>query len=186
MTGLFITLGIAILTLLTIVLWFLPHLWQQQALRIAHETTTLREMIGEIINEQETVALQQARLDTSVAYLQDQVAHITTHTSQHPGHDSYIAALLQNDTLQSIEQRVSGLQSQIEDQQRHYAAHSQQDAESWLRLMELLGNMQERIGMLSAESPEQPAHAANGGGGNGHTHGEMMGQHYYHEYHSHR
>ena len=39
MNALFVALGIMVLALLALLLWFVPHLLQQQATRVAGETT---------------------------------------------------------------------------------------------------------------------------------------------------
>mgnify|MGYP000864462602 CR=1 FL=1 len=44
MSALFVALGIMVLALLALLLWFVPHLLQQQATRVAGETGKLREM----------------------------------------------------------------------------------------------------------------------------------------------
>jgi hypothetical protein len=149
MTGLFVALGIAILTLLAILLWFVPHLLQQQALQVAHESAQLREMIGEMINEQEAVAMRQVQLGTSVSYLQDQLDLVRQEYEQ----GAAPLARIDPDMLQMLETRVSSLQHQI-DQQMHTArVYSGQENESWVYLLGLLTAIQERIRVLSEDHP---------------------------------
>jgi hypothetical protein len=62
MTTFFIALGIAIITLLFILLWYVPHLFQQQAGRSAREAAQLRDMLLDMLNEQEAVMQRQAQL----------------------------------------------------------------------------------------------------------------------------
>lgn len=73
MPALFIVLGIAVLTLLALLLWFVPHLLQQQAQRASGESDQLRKLLLDVLNEQELVTVRQAQLGTSLAYLQDQL-----------------------------------------------------------------------------------------------------------------
>ena len=45
MAALFVALGIAVITLLALLLWFVPHLLHQQAMRSANESARLRNML---------------------------------------------------------------------------------------------------------------------------------------------
>jgi Na+/phosphate symporter len=144
MLGLFITLGIAILTLLVILFWFVPHLLQQQAERSASETAHLREMLFDMLNEQEVVTLRQGQLGTSVSYLQDQLEqHKTLRQNPHTASRPDAAELYE------LEQRVVTLQHQIENHLESYRERTEQDNESWMHLLGLLAAIQERIGELS-------------------------------------
>jgi hypothetical protein len=159
MTGLFVALGIAILTLLAILLWFVPHLLQQQALQVAHESAQLREMIGEMINEQEAVAMRQVQLGTSVSLLQDQLDLVRQENEQGVAP----LARFDPDTLQMLETRVSSLQVQIDQQMYAARIHNGQENESWVYLLGLLTAIQERIRVLSEEHPgTAPTHTSPG------------------------
>ena len=46
------------LRLLALLLWFVPHLLQQQATRVAGETSQLREMLLDLLSEQEAVTMR--------------------------------------------------------------------------------------------------------------------------------
>src|SRR5499433_3026320 len=76
MNALFVALGIMVLALLALLLWFVPHLLQQQATRVAGETTQLREMLLDLLNEQEAVTIRQGQLNASLSNLQDQLTEI--------------------------------------------------------------------------------------------------------------
>ena len=76
MSALFVALGIMVLALLALLLWFVPHLLQQQATRVAGETTQLREMLLDLLNEQESVTIRQGQLNASLSSLQDQLSDI--------------------------------------------------------------------------------------------------------------
>jgi len=150
MAALFVALGIAVLTLLALLLWFVPHLLQQQALRSAGESAQLREMLLDVLNEQEAVTLRQTQLSTSISYLQDQLEHIVIA----PGQQNAVPAADQAE-LRRIEDRLSALQQQLQVwlDQRGGAARqrAEQDNESWGRLMDLLAAIQTRVGDLSQE-----------------------------------
>jgi hypothetical protein len=149
MAALFVALGIAVLTLLALLLWFVPHLLQQQALRSAGESAQLREMLLDVLNEQEAVTLRQTQLSTSISYLQDQLEQMVIAPGQQGGAVADVAE------LRRIEERLGGLQQQLQSwlDQRSGAARQrvEQDNESWGRLMELLAAIQERVGNLSQD-----------------------------------
>jgi Na+/phosphate symporter len=156
MNALFVALGIAVLTLLTLMLWFVPHLLQQQALRAANESAQLRDMLLDMLNEQEAVTLRQSQLSSSMAHLQDQLEQVVTqsrnetrNTPNRPPQNIDPAALRQ------IEDRIGAMQSQIQlwldTRNQQNRSHQVNDNESWAYLMSLLANIQERIGSLSVE-----------------------------------
>lgn len=156
MTALFVALGIAVLTLLALLLWFVPHLLQQQALRSASESAQLREMLLDVLNEQEAVTLRQTQLSTSMTHLQTQLEQMLNaiSTAQLP-----VVGQAQNQgqshELRKVEERLATLQQQLLewDSQRMQVVRTraEKDNESWGRLMELLGVIQERVGELSRE-----------------------------------
>lgn len=151
MAALFVALGIAVLTLLAILLWFVPHLLQQQALRSAGESAQLREMLLDVLNEQETVTLRQTQLSTSISSLQDQLEQMVTTAGSQQGGVSTIDAT----ELRRIEDRLGVVQNQLQGwlDQRNGAVRerAEQDNESWGRLMGLLSVIQDRVGTLSQE-----------------------------------
>jgi hypothetical protein len=156
MTALFVALGITVLTLLTLLLWFVPHLLQQQALRTASESAQLRDMLLDMLNEQEAVTLRQSQLSTSIAHLQDQIEQVVVQAR-----DDGRAQLgssggaIDSAALQQLEQRIGAMQGQIQlwlDGRSQSARNvSSQDNESWANLLSLLANIQDRIGSLSVE-----------------------------------
>lgn len=157
MIGLFVALGIAILTLLAILLWFVPHLLQQQAQQVANESAQLREMISEMISEQEAVAMRQVQLGTSVSYLQDQLRQLET-TGLAPGtgagnNGTQALAKFDPAMIQSLESRMDVLQVQLDQYEMVARTYSRQDNESWMYLISLLHAIQERIQALSEERP---------------------------------
>ncbi len=153
MAALFVALGIAVITLLALLLWFLPHLMHQQAVRSAKEASALRDMLLDMLNEQEAVTMRQSQLSASIAYLQDQLEQIVDAAQRDMSHgqlpDTDPAA------LQLLEERIGAMQSQIQAwldtrarAQRNAQVH---DNEAWANLMSLLAAIQERVGALSVE-----------------------------------
>jgi chromosome segregation ATPase len=145
MGTLFVALGILVLALLALLLWFVPHLLQQQATRVAGETAQLREMLLDLLNEQEAVALRQSQLSTSLTSLQGKLEALSD-DGPHARHG------LSNEL---VDVRIGELQVQIgewlDGHQRGDRAKTQQDNESWAYLMSLLAAIQDRVGVLSQE-----------------------------------
>jgi hypothetical protein len=152
MTALFVALGIAVLTLLALLLWFVPHLLQQQALRSASESAQLREMLLDVLNEQEAVTLRQTQLSTSMTHLQSQLEQMLNaiSTAQLPA-----VGQSQSQDLSKIEERLAALQQQLLEwdnrRMQVFRNRAEKDNESWGRLMELLSTIQDRVGELSRE-----------------------------------
>lgn len=178
MTGLFVALGIAILVLLTILLWFVPHLLQQQEQRISNESAQLREIISEMINEQEAVAMRQVQLGTTISYLQDQMEQLGITDGSN---GQKLLTTLDPNAIQSLEARVSGLQGQFETYVHVLRQHDSQENESWFYLLNLLSAIQERLHALSQAQDCGEAHTDQPGNGNGNGNGNgrsFTGQHF--------
>lgn len=150
MTALIVALGIAVITLLALMLWFVPHLLHKQAQRSAVEAAQLRDMLLDMLSEQEAVTLRQSQLGVSIAHLQQQLEQIVT-TAQ-PGSPTPAADPA---ALRQLEERISSLQSQIQGwldtRGRAQRSNSVQDNESWAHLLGLLAAIQDRVGRLSVE-----------------------------------
>ncbi len=148
MGALFVALGIMVLALLALLLWFVPHLLQQQAVRVAGETAQLREMLLDLLNEQEAVAVRQTQLSTSLSSLQVRLEALV---------DAGPGMLRPANGLdpEAVDARIGDLQRQIgewlDGRQRGDRAKAQQDNESWAFLMSLLAAIQDRLGSLSHE-----------------------------------
>ncbi len=176
MTGLFVALGIAILTLLAILLWFVPHLLQQHEIRVANETTQLREMISEMINEQEAVAMRQVQLSTSISYLQDQLEQLITIGSTETERGPHLLPTIDPEALQLLETRVYGLQHQIDSCVTLSHTSTTRDSEAWFHLLSLLAAIQDRLRVLSEEQRNSRNMPPERGNCNGHGR-TLTGQH---------
>ncbi|MBK9714313.1 MAG: hypothetical protein IPO81_23850 [Kouleothrix sp.] len=154
MTALFVALGIMVLALLALLLWFVPHLLQQQAARVAGETSQLREMLLDLLSEQEAVTTRQTQLGSSLMHLQDQLASIAQSADQARTADQQTAISAET-SIQQLEARLGDLQGQLRewtDGRQHGArVRAAQDNESWANLMGLLASIQERVGTLSQD-----------------------------------
>lgn len=151
MLALFVALGIMVLALLVLLLWFVPHLLQQQATRVASETSQLREMLLDVLSEQEAVTMRQTQLGSSLSHLQEQLTLIA---------ETGVTALVrtQNSDQQGnsqLESRLAEVQEQIQmliaQTQYKLPAQAARDNESWANLLSLLSTIQERVGALSRD-----------------------------------
>ncbi len=149
MTALFVALGIAIITLLFILLWYVPHLLQQQANRNQQEASQLRLMLLDMLSEQEAVMQRQAQLSAAMTNLQQQLAQLSSIATNRVASGNDATA------IQQLEERITALQQQIqrwiESRNQHQRQHEVNDNEAWANLLSLLAVIQERIANLSAE-----------------------------------
>jgi len=154
MSALFVALGIMVLALLALLLWFVPHLLQEQATRVAGETMLLREMLLDLLNEQEAVTIRQGQLNASLSNLQDQLSDIASAGNRALVSDQQASQVAESG-MQQLEARLGELQGQIKewaDGRQHGARlRAAQDNEAWANLMGLLASIQERVGMLSQD-----------------------------------
>jgi hypothetical protein len=152
MTALFVAFGIMVLALLVLLLWFVPNQLHKQATRVSGETTQLREMLLDLLSEQEAVTLRQTQLGASLSHLQDQLTGIA---EVGVGQASRQAQFAAEAGIKQLESRLTDLQSQIQvwatQRQGEAPARSAQDNESWAYLMSLLSAIQDRVGALSRD-----------------------------------
>jgi chromosome segregation ATPase len=152
MSALFVALGIMVLALLALLLWFVPHLLHQQAARVASETAQLREMLLDLLNEQESVAMRQTQLGSSLVQLQSRIEAISQIGQSVPSSQLTPEAA---SSMQQLDARLLDLQGQIqvwaEGRQRGAQKRAMQDNEGWANLMGLLAAIQDRVGALSKD-----------------------------------
>ena len=157
MNALFVALGIMVLALLALLLWFVPHLLQQQAARVSGETAQLREMLLDLLNEQEAVAVRQAQLGNALSSMQFRLETLA---------DAGAGIQHESANTELIDARITELQNQIAEwldgRQRGDRIKSQQDNESWANLLGLLAAIQDRVGILSQERAAVAAGARTG------------------------
>jgi hypothetical protein len=152
MLGLFVTLGVTILTLVVILLWFVPHLMEQQSRQSSQEAAQLREMLYHLLSEQEIVSIRQGQLGTSLSYLQDQV-ELAEDVRNTRGNESHrVAPDAPTVDLRELEERVRTMQIQLEAYMRTAQARTEQDNTSWAYLLSLLTAMLERMHELSSHT----------------------------------
>lgn len=152
MTVLFVALGIAVITLLALLLWFVPHLIYQQAQRSAQESAQLRDMLLDMLNEQEAVTIRQSQLSAAIAMLQNQIQNVIASA---PRDGAQQQPSVDPEALRQIEDRIGVMQTQIQQwldlRNRVQRSTHLNDNEAWANLLSLLAAIQERVGQLSAE-----------------------------------
>lgn len=136
MTALFVALGIMVLALLALLLWFVPRLLQQQLMRTSDESAQLREMLLDLLSEQEAVTIRQTQLGAAIAQLQARLDVVAPSGEDTLGMIDRINSLQQTlqdwseqrtpasasldgvsmrETIDEILQRLDGMQVQIRD-----------------------------------------------------------------------
>src|ERR1041384_5982576 len=105
MTALFVALGIMVLALLALLLWFVPHLLQQQATRVAGENGQLREMLLDLLSAQGAGTTGQTQLGSSLSTLQDQLTSIA-HNTDRARTGEHQVALAAESSIHQLEARL--------------------------------------------------------------------------------
>lgn len=149
MDTLFVALGVLVFVLLVLLIWFVPHLMQQQTRRVAKETSQLREMLLDLLNEQEAVTLRQTQLGGSLTGLRDHL-EILAKEGFPVAANGQIAV-----DLQQVEARIGEMQGHLHawvaQRERNDSRQNAQDNESWAYVLSLLAAIQARIGDISQE-----------------------------------
>ncbi len=155
----FLLLSAALLLLAVLLLWFVPHLLSQQEKRAAQEAQRLRNMLSDVLGEQEAVARRQMQFGTSVAYLQTQLEELHESWPTTLAELSAQPAELGRTIIEQLDTRLNGLHNQLEhwlhDRQSRLTTLSSQENESWAYLMSLLGTMQDQLGSVGARRRQQ-------------------------------
>lgn len=166
--GYFIVAAIVlnVLLLLGLVI-MMPRFMNRQESRATEEAARLREMLLDVLSEQEAVTLRQAQIGSTISYMNEQIGQIanTEHASTVSISPEEIAAAT---GLPQLQNRIEALQGQLGDWFQHGVQTQQTqrvaDAESWTNLMGLLATMQDRMAVLNQAvtlQQAQPAIAAD-------------------------
>lgn len=130
----------------------MPRIMSRQESRASDEAARLREMLLDVLSEQEAVTLRQAQIGSSIAYMHDQIGQIA---SQETTAKLTISPdeIAQATGLPQLQNRIEALQGQLGEwfESRGQAQHQQRvaDSESWSNLVGLLATMQDRIAVLN-------------------------------------
>ncbi|MBA3943975.1 MAG: hypothetical protein H0X37_05365 [Herpetosiphonaceae bacterium] len=127
----------------------LPRLLQRSDSRAADEALRLREMLLDVLSEQEAVTIRQNQIGTALAQVNRDVTRIADNDK--PGLSP--EALAQAAGFPHLERRLEALQGQIGTwfDERAAVQRTTQvaEAQSWGNLMGLLATMQDRIAILN-------------------------------------
>ncbi|MDP9310753.1 MAG: hypothetical protein M3R24_07650 [Chloroflexota bacterium] len=155
-----------VLLLLGLIL-MMPRILNRQEGRATEEAARLREMLLDVLSEQEAVTLRQAQIGSSISYMHDQIGQLAT--AEHTANITITPEQIAEATgLPQLQNRIETLQGQL-GEWFETGVRSQQkqrlvDSESWGNLMGLLATMQDRIAVLNqavAAQQAQPAVAAD-------------------------
>lgn len=138
---------------------FLPRLFRRQDSRAAEEATRLREMLLDVLSEQEAVTLRQAQIGAALGLVQDQIGQLAE--TSPASIELSPAALAEAAGLPRLERRLEALHGQLgswfETGQREQRETRGYDNQNWTNLMGLLATMQDRIATLNtAVEQRQP------------------------------
>lgn len=130
----------------------MPRILTRQEGRATEEAARLREMLLDVLSEQEAVTLRQAQIGSSISYMHDQIGQLASveHTATLSISPEQIAEAT---GLPQLQHRIDALQGQLGEwfEGRTQAQQTQTvaDRESWANLMSLLATMQDRIAVLN-------------------------------------
>jgi len=166
--GYFIVAAIVLNVLLLIgLIVMMPRMMTRQESRATEEAARLREMLLDVLSEQEAVTLRQAQIGSSIAYMHDQIGQIAS-TEQAATLNISPEQIAQATGLPQLQHRIEALQGQLGEwfDKGVQTQHKQRvvDSESWGNLMGLLATMQDRMSVLSQAlvvQQSQPAVAAD-------------------------
>ncbi len=144
----------------------MPRILTRQESRSAEEAARLREMLLDVLSEQEAVTLRQAQIGSSISYLQEQIGQIAS--ADHQAVLSITPEQIAAATgLPQLQHRIEALQGQLGQwfDNSVKTQHHQRvaESESWGNLMSLLATMQDRIAHLNqavTAQQSQPSVAA--------------------------
>ena len=160
MPQLSLVLAAVVLNMLLLVglILLLPRLLRRQDSRVEEEATRLREMLLDVLSEQEAVALRQAQIGSSLSSMQARIEKLAE--AEPPRLNVSTRDLAEAAGIPQLEQRIESLHAQFGAWFDHSASeqHAQQinESQSWSFLMGLLATMQDRIAALNVAVEQQP------------------------------
>lgn len=145
-----------VLLLAALIIWG-PRLLRRLDNRTAEEATRLREMLLDVLSEQEAVTLRQAQIGVSITGMKKEIGKLAD--AEPPTVHVSAEELAQAAGMPQLDQRIEAIQGQLGSWLERYAnVHTEQqlrDTQSWSNLMGLLATMQDRIATLN-QAVEQP------------------------------
>lgn len=156
--GIIITTAIVVTVLLLVAIFLILRQLSRQESRGGEESARLREILLDVLSEQEAVTLRQSQIGSSLNFMNDQLNELQASrgTALAISADDIAAA----SGVPRLEGRIEALQGQLGEWFRAGAQTRQEqvsNAESWANLLGLLATMQDRIGELSQAVMAQQA-----------------------------
>ncbi len=166
----YIALGVAATLLLVLIFGLLVPRWlRRQDLWAAEQATRLREMLLDVLSEQEAVTLRQAQIGASLSSMQEQIGGLARMKSARfefaPERIADVVGIAR------LEQGFEALREQLATFFQHGAdeQHALQrvqniqkvaDTQSWTNLLGLLATMQDNIALLNRTVARPQANVA--------------------------
>ncbi len=145
-----------VLLLAGLIIWG-PRLLRRLDNRTAEEATRLREMLLDVLSEQEAVTIRQAQIGVSISGMQKEIGKLAD--AEPPTVHLSAEDLAQAAGMPQLDSRIAELQGQLGswlDRSSHVPDEQYlRDTQSWGNLMGLLATMQDRIAVLN-QAVEQP------------------------------
>ncbi len=145
-----------VLLLAALIFWG-PRFLRRLDNRTAEEATRLREMLLDVLSEQEAVTIRQAQIGLSISGMQKEIGKIAD--AEPPTIHFSAEDMAQAAGMPQLDRRIEDIQGQLgsllDRSSNVIAEQNVRDTQSWSNLMSLLATMQDRIASLS-QAVEQP------------------------------
>ncbi|HSH78495.1 MAG TPA: hypothetical protein VLA19_08185 [Herpetosiphonaceae bacterium] len=144
--------------LLVGVLLLVPRWLRRHDNHAAEEATRLREMLLDVLSEQEAVTLRQARIGSSLSMMREQIGKLAE--VEPPSINLSADALAEAAGFPHLERRLEALQGQLGSWLTNASEERREqqmgDNQNWANLMGLLATMQDRIATLNVAVEQRP------------------------------
>ena len=144
--------------LLAGLLLLVPRLLRRQDNRAAEEATRLREMLLDVLSEQEAVTLRQAQIGSSLSMMREQIGKLAEAEPQSINLSADVLADAAG--FPQLERRLEALQGQLgtwfTTSTEERREQQMGDNQNWANLMGLLATMQDRIATLNIAVEQRP------------------------------
>jgi chromosome segregation ATPase len=143
-----------------------PRWLRRQDNHAAQEATRLREMLLDVLSEQEAVNLRQAQIGSSLTRVQDQIGKLATSESAQAALPPTLPAettgttRLSEQVARLQETLGSWIEQSVAGQQAAQHTHRLEEVQSWSNLLGLLATMQDNIASLNTAVAQPQAHIA--------------------------
>ena len=155
----FIIAAIVLNVLLLIgLILLLPRLLRRQDSRVVEEAARLREILLDVLSEQEAVTLRQAQIDSSLSSMQFQIGKLAK--AEAPNLNISPEALAKAAGIAQLEERLDALRTELgtwfERGANERRVQQINESQSWTYLISLLTAMQDHLATLNVAVRQQP------------------------------